>query len=32
VPVYRREVYVEIQREQATGAAAVEAVAEPPVI
>jgi carbon storage regulator len=32
VPVYRREVYVEIQREQAAGVAAREAVAEPPII
>jgi carbon storage regulator len=32
VPVYRREVYVEIQREHAGGVAATEAVAEPPAV
>jgi carbon storage regulator len=32
VPVYRREVYVEIQREQAAGLDPAEAVAEPPAI
>jgi carbon storage regulator len=33
VPVYRREVYVEIQREQeAAVAAGGEGVAEPPVV
>ena len=32
VPVYRREVYVVIQREHAADVAAGEAVAEPPVI
>jgi carbon storage regulator len=31
VPVYRREVYVEIQREQEAAVAAGEGVAEPPV-
>jgi carbon storage regulator len=32
VPVYRREVYVEIQREHAGAVTAAEAVAEPPAI
>ena len=32
VPVYRHEVYMEIQREQAAGVATVEPVTEPPAI
>src|SRR6202142_3633337 len=32
VPVYRREVYAEIQREQAAGVAASEPVADPPAL
>jgi carbon storage regulator len=32
VPVYRREVYVEIQREQEAAVTAGEPAAEPPVI
>ncbi|HEX2704012.1 MAG TPA: carbon storage regulator CsrA [Solirubrobacteraceae bacterium] len=32
VPVYRREVYVEIQREQADSVAAGEPLADPPTV
>jgi carbon storage regulator len=32
VPVYRREVYVEIQREQAAGLPGAQPVADPPAV